>query len=79
MELIDKILSEQNFKAAIKSVKQNKGASGVDKMTVDDLEEYFSENGARIKASIKSKKYNLSEGCTFRSPTGRKDRWAYRQ
>lgn len=57
MELIDKILSEQNFKAAIKSVKQNKGASGVDKMTVDDLEEYFSENGARIKASIKLKKY----------------------
>ena len=57
MELIDEILSEQNFKAAIKSVKQNKGAAGVDKMTVDDLEEYFSENGARIKASIKSKKY----------------------
>lgn len=57
MELIDEILSEQNFKAAINSVKQNKGAAGVDKMTVDELDEYFGKNGARIKSYIKAKKY----------------------
>ncbi len=57
MELIDEILSEQNFKAAIESVKQNKGAAGIDKMNVDELDEYFDKNGARIKALIKSNKY----------------------
>ena len=34
MELMDEILSEENLKRAIKAVKSNKGAAGVDKMTV---------------------------------------------
>ena len=33
MKLIEKILSEENLKEAIKKVKANKGAPGVDKMT----------------------------------------------
>ena len=39
MELIEKILSEENLQKAIRKVKKNKGAPGVDKMTVQEVEE----------------------------------------
>ena len=57
MELIDRILSEENIKAAIHAVKSNKGAPGIDKMTVDALEEYFAKHGAEIKEQIRVMKY----------------------
>ena len=38
MELIDRILSDRNIEAAIHAVKSNRGAAGIDKMTVDALE-----------------------------------------
>ena len=38
VELIDRILSDGNIEAAIQAVKSNKGAAGIDKMTVDALE-----------------------------------------
>ena len=41
MELIDRILDDENIKAAIHAVKSNKGAAGIDKMTVDALEAYM--------------------------------------
>ncbi len=52
MRLIDRILSEENIKAAIKAVKQNKGAAGIDKMPVEELEHYFYEHS--INFNIKS-------------------------
>lgn len=57
MELIDRILSDENIKAAIHAVKSNKGAAGIDKMPVGALESYFSERGEEIKAQIRAKKY----------------------
>ena len=42
MELIKEILSEENLNEAIKRVKANKGAPGVDKMSVAKLDDYFS-------------------------------------
>ena len=57
MELIDRILSDENIKAAIHAVKSNKGAPGIDKMPVDALELYFTEHGEEIKAQIRAKKY----------------------
>lgn len=41
MELIEKILCEENLQKAIRKVKKNKGAPGVDKMTVQEVEEWF--------------------------------------
>ena len=41
MKLIEKILSKENLQIAIKKVKQNKGAPGVDKMTVHDIGYWF--------------------------------------
>ena len=37
MELIEQILSQGNLKEAIRRVKINKGAPGVDNKTVDEL------------------------------------------
>ena len=44
MRLIEEILSIENLNEAIKRVKANKGASGIDKMSVDKLEPYFNEH-----------------------------------
>ena len=57
MELIDRILSDGNIEAAIHAVKSNRGAAGIDKMTVDALEGYFAMHGEEIKEQIRAKKY----------------------
>ena len=57
VELIDRILSDGNIEAAIHAVKSNRGAAGIDKMTVDALEGYFAEHGKEIKEQIRAKKY----------------------
>ena len=57
MELIEWILKGENLKAAIKAVRQNKGAAGIDKMPVDELDGYYREHGEEIKAQIREKKY----------------------
>ena len=51
MELIDWILKDENLKAAIKAVKGNKGAAGIDKMPVEELDGYFAEAGVRVSFS----------------------------
>lgn len=60
MKLIEKILSAQNIKEAIKikKVKSNKDAPGIDKMTVNEIEKYFEENRDEIVTSIMEMKYN---------------------
>ena len=57
MELIEWILREENLEAAIKAVKGNKGAAGIDKMPVEELDRYFAEHGEEIKAQIRAKQY----------------------
>jgi len=57
VELIDRILSDGNIEAAIHAVKSNRGAAGIDKMTVDALEGYFAEHVEEIKEQIRAKKY----------------------
>ena len=57
MELIERILSEENLNEAIKKVKANKGAPGVDKMTYEEIEPYFNEHKEEIISSIMNKTY----------------------
>ena len=57
-EILDKILSKDNMNLAFKRVKANKGASGIDNMTVDELLQYLKENGNKIKEDIRNGKYN---------------------
>lgn len=51
------ILQDENLEEAIKRVKSNKGVAGVDKMTVDEVDEYFKSNKETIKKQILEKKY----------------------
>ena len=57
MRLIDVILSDENLYRAIRAVKKNKGAPGIDKMSVDELNDYFTNHKEEIKASIMNKTY----------------------
>lgn len=60
MELLEKVLDENNLKLAYRQVYQNKGACGVDKVTVEELEGYMKENMTRIKDEIRKRKYTPS-------------------
>ncbi|MFC4720680.1 group II intron reverse transcriptase/maturase, partial [Enterococcus lemanii] len=57
MRLIEKITNDWNMELAISKVKSNKGAPGVDHMTVDEIDEYFKENGRKIRTEIRQMKY----------------------
>ena len=56
-DLLEQILQRDNLNAAYKRVKQNGGASGVDKMTVDEMLPYLKEHGKELLASIRRGRY----------------------
>ena len=60
MELIEWILQDRNIDEAIKNVKRNKGAAGVDGMTVDELDVYFTLHRQKLKTQIREGKYRPS-------------------
>lgn len=57
MELIDQILGQNNLKESIRRVKANKGAAGVDKRTIYEIDDYFKKHQAEIKQSIRAMNY----------------------
>ena len=57
MELIEVITSTENLNRAYKKVVANKGASGVDGITVEELGDYIKENKEKIVHSIRNKTY----------------------
>ena len=60
MELIEWILQDKNIDEAIRAVKQNKGAAGIDGMTVDELDAYFALHRKEIISQIREGKYQPS-------------------
>lgn len=56
-DLLGKILESENIRAAIKEVRSNKGAPGIDKMTVDELMGYFALNESAVIRQIMNKSY----------------------
>ena len=56
-QLMEEILSRENMTLAYKKVKANKGASGVDGISVDEIQEYLQENWVSIKERIQKRKY----------------------
>lgn len=57
MELLEKILSKQNLNLAYKQAYKNKGASGVDGVTIDELFSYIKEHKEEILWQIRNRRY----------------------
>ncbi|MDX5474292.1 MAG: group II intron reverse transcriptase/maturase, partial [Bacillaceae bacterium] len=57
MELLEQILSNQNMNEAYLRVYKNKGASGVDGITVDELKQYLKEHKDELRQRIRTRKY----------------------
>ena len=55
--LMEQIVSNDNLNAAYLQVVRNKGAAGVDGMTVEELGAYLWENGENIREQLKTRKY----------------------
>ena len=56
-QLMEQILSRENMLLAYKKVKDNKGAGGIDNISVDEIDEYLKENWEGIKERIQKRKY----------------------
>src|SRR5690625_2958306 len=57
VELLEEILSNQNMNEAFKRVYRNKGASGVDGVTVEELKAHLKEHKDELRAQIRKRKY----------------------
>ena len=55
--LLERIVSRDNLNRAYKRVRKNKGAGGVDGMSVDELFTYLKAHGEEIKRRIMAEKY----------------------
>ena len=60
MELLEKILDDRNLYNAYKQVYKNKGASGIDGVTVEELGVYLFQHKEEIKEQIRNLKYKPS-------------------
>ena len=60
MELLEKILDDRNLYNAYKQVYKNKGVSGVDGVTVEELGVYLFQHKEEIKEQIRNLKYKPS-------------------
>ena len=59
-DLLEKVLDRDNLNRAFKKVKANKGAPGIDGMTVDDAPEWLKEHKGELLESIRNGKYKPS-------------------
>ncbi len=57
MELLEKVLNDKNLFEAYTQVYKNKGACGVDKMSVEELGKYMYLHKEEIKEQIRNRKY----------------------
>lgn len=56
-DIITKILDRNNLNEAFKNVKANKGASGIDDLSIEETAEYIKENKATIVWQLYNRKY----------------------
>ncbi|WP_277678700.1 group II intron reverse transcriptase/maturase, partial [Gracilibacillus dipsosauri] len=68
VELLEEILSNQNMNQAYKRVYRNKGASGVDGVSVEELKEYLKEQKDELRAQIRKRKYQPSPALRVEIP-----------
>ena len=59
-DLLESILSWENLERAVKRVKSNKGAEGVDGMTVGDLDVWLSDNKDSLLQRLQDGKIGIA-------------------
>lgn len=57
MELLEQILAKENLNKAYKKVYANKGTSGVDGITVEEVDKYMKDNKDILLSQIRKRKY----------------------
>ncbi|SOC45140.1 group II intron reverse transcriptase/maturase [Salinicoccus kekensis] len=57
VKLLEAILSNQNMNQAYKRVYRNKGASGVDGVTIEALKQYLKDNKDELRQRIRTRQY----------------------
>ncbi|WP_126425540.1 group II intron reverse transcriptase/maturase [Brevibacillus marinus] len=60
MDLLEKVLSRDNLKAALKRVEANKGAPGVDGVSTEQLRDYLRQHWTIIRSQIEAGTYKPS-------------------
>ena len=60
MELLEKVLDDKNLYRAYEQVYKNKGTSGVDGMTVEEVGYYLYKYKEEIKEQLRNRKYKPS-------------------
>lgn len=55
--LLARVLERANLQRALKQVRQNRGAPGIDGMTVDELPEYLRHHWLEIRAQLEAGRY----------------------
>jgi RNA-directed DNA polymerase len=55
--LLARILERENLQRALKQVRRNQGAPGIDGMSVDELPEHLKHHWLDIKADILARRY----------------------
>lgn len=55
--LLAQVLARDNLQRALKQVRQNKGAPGIDGMTVDELPDYLRHHWLKIRAQLEAGSY----------------------
>ncbi len=56
-QLLERILSQDNMHRAWKRVKENKGAPGVDTMTIEEMPDSLREHWKEIRESLMEERY----------------------
>ncbi|ARO02033.1 group II intron reverse transcriptase/maturase [Lactiplantibacillus plantarum] len=57
IQFVDRVLARNNLNLAFKRVRSNKGAAGMDGMTVDQLAEYIYKNREELLESLRNETY----------------------
>lgn len=67
-DIITKILDRNNLNEAFKNVKVNKGASGIDNLSIEETAEYIRQNKATIVWQLYNRKYQPQPVCRVEIP-----------